>query len=958
MKKLIYLFLALFAITSYGQADFPEGIQISGGQPTVSSTNFLTATDATGLQGKISPNNVPITYTPINYAPSSASIADQLAGIDTRLGQIGNVTAGVTTRVHLTGDNITVTAGTFFASNTTGKGATAAGTPQQTLSNNDDQKQYFTKDVMSVAVASLTTAPPGVYSGQLTVTSDPTPGTSKQRFTIEIYKTNNGGTPIASGITGAPVGNLGVTVVAILDSGLINVVASALTNVGVQGNLASTLTLSTGERLRYHVSAEKVGTDGGAVTMNVYYGTNYNSYYDIPVTFRASNILNDSDVAGQTVANALNTLDTSINTLGDYSNFKPAVTITNDGSYNAFPSIEKASNGDLLTVYRKGVTHLTFDGSIRLKRSTDNGKTWSSESTIITGVGHDYRDPSLTKLANGNIIMSYFDRITSSNILIYTSISTDNGVTFGTPVNLTGYADYGAVSSKVIQLVNGDLLLATYGKSGANGLLNVFKSTNNGTSWSILSNISTDAFGSALKYTEPSLILASNGDIIATVRNDDTAQVARSISTNSGATWSELTDKFAGNSRASMFYSNNVLYTNYRGTDGNAYMRFSSDSGVTFGSAIKLSSNEVGEQNEYSGVTLLRSNTFAYVYSTQNSTATAAYIKVRYLNDPISMGDIPYFQTEGLNSTGSASVAGSFYNNNILGLSGGAINISTNTSNTASNIILKAGNTDRVTILGTGFVGFGKSVPTQVVDVVGNGAFTGFVSVPLMNTQQVRSNSSAGILKLVGGATNYGGSIDVVGTSFGTNNGGINFRAGLAVGESPVVASFDSAGLFNVVGSITATSYSGTATLTGNPTAPTPTAGDNDTSIATTAFVTSAATSGSYTPTISSTVNLGSVTNVSMTYYRVGNLINCSFRFLVNPGTPVAGKVSFKSTLPINKTGGSGVTAVGSGIIETPTLRPVLVKFDSASTIQILYDADITAGSSYGAVNFQYLTTE
>lgn len=551
-------------------------------------------------------------------------------------------------------------------------------------------------------------------------------------------------------------------------------------------------------------------------------------------------ILNESSVAGINTTDALNSLSDEILNKDEFSNFKQASTITNDGLYNAFPSIEKASNGDLLIAYRKGVTHLTFDGSIRLKRSIDNGKTWGSESTIITGVGHDYRDPSIARLANGNLILSYFDRITSSNILIYTSISTDNGVTFGTPVNLTGYADYGAVSSKVIQLGNGDLLLATYGKSGANGLLNVFKSTNNGTSWSILSTISTDVFGVALKYTEPSLILASNGDVIATVRNDNTVQVARAISTDSGATWSALTDKFAGNSRASMFYSNNVLYTNYRGTDGNAYLRFSSDSGVTFGSAIKLTSNELGEQNEYSGVTLIKSNVFAYVYSTQNSTATAAYVKLRYLNDPISMGDIPYFQTEGFNSTGSASVAGSFYNNNILGLTGGDLTISTNASNTASNIILKAGNTDRVTILGTGFVGFGKSGPSQVVDVVGNGAFTGFISAPLINTQQVRSNSSSGILKLVGGAANYGGSIDVIGTSFGTNNGGINFRTGVVAGESPIVASFNSSGLFNVVGNISAASYTGGATLTGTPTAPTATLGTNTTQVATTAFVTGA----------------------------------------------------------------------------------------------------------------------
>lgn len=311
MKKI--LFLLLVTISSYAQTyqNPTFGTVKSMTAPTVSTTPTLGTIEANGTISKIVPNNVPITYTPINYAPSSTSIADQLAGIDTRLGQIGNVTAGVTRRVHLTGDNITVTAGTFFASNTTGKGATAAGTPQQTLSNNDDQKQYFTKDVISVAVAEFTSSPPGLYPGQLTVSSDPTPGTSKQRFTIEIYKCNNGGTPIASGITGAPVGDLGVTVIAILDSGLINVVAGSLTNIGLQGNLASTLTLNTGERLRYHVSAEKIGVDGGAVTMNVYYGSNYNSYYDIPVTFKASNIINDSGVAGINVDNALNTLNTN-----------------------------------------------------------------------------------------------------------------------------------------------------------------------------------------------------------------------------------------------------------------------------------------------------------------------------------------------------------------------------------------------------------------------------------------------------------------------------------------------------------------------------------------------------------------------------------------------------------------------------------------------------------------------
>jgi len=53
MKK-IFLFLSiLISFFSYGQAEFPEGVQIIGGQPTNTTPTFLTATSPTGLQEKI-----------------------------------------------------------------------------------------------------------------------------------------------------------------------------------------------------------------------------------------------------------------------------------------------------------------------------------------------------------------------------------------------------------------------------------------------------------------------------------------------------------------------------------------------------------------------------------------------------------------------------------------------------------------------------------------------------------------------------------------------------------------------------------------------------------------------------------------------------------------------------------------------------------------------------------------
>lgn len=274
---------------------------------TVTSVSFLSTNEADGSVNKIAPINITIPYTPVNYSISNQSIGQHLTGIDTRLGQISSTSAGITQRVYFTADNTTVTAGTFFTSSITGKGTAASGSPSA-LVLGDNTKGYFNKDVISVAQPSATIGYAGTYSGILTVSATPTPVATQQRFTVEIYRTNNGGTPIASGVSGAPTGDLGVTVLAILDSGVINLAAGSITNVPVNGILTQNVTINTGERLRYHVSAAKIGTGGGNVTFGVYYGTSYNSYYDVPVAITTDAVLNKSLVSGVTATDALNTL--------------------------------------------------------------------------------------------------------------------------------------------------------------------------------------------------------------------------------------------------------------------------------------------------------------------------------------------------------------------------------------------------------------------------------------------------------------------------------------------------------------------------------------------------------------------------------------------------------------------------------------------------------------------------
>lgn len=399
MKNYLLLFILIFSVSLQAQTlqnptfgnTTSNTLTLKSNIESVSGSNKIQVQETDGKVNYLQSINIPIPFTPVNYAPSTPTLGAHLGAIDTRLGQIGNTTAGITNRIYFTGDNVTVTAGTFFASNGTGKGTATSGIPTP-LVNGDNQKQYFTKDVISIAQPSATTAPPGNYSGQLTVTSSPTPNGTQQRYTIEIYKTNNGGTPIASGITGAPTGNLGVTVVAILDSGLINLVAGAITNISLNGNLASTLSLATGERLRYHVSAQKVGSGGGNVTMSVLYGSDYNSYYDVTVSQKTSTVINDSGVSGFTASDALNNLNNG--------------KINGTGTINYIPIFTASKTLGDSFIYQ------TTEGIKTGAQNTTFGVGFSVSKFLTAINKHSFDDYSLINTTSGNEGFGVFDAST------------------------------------------------------------------------------------------------------------------------------------------------------------------------------------------------------------------------------------------------------------------------------------------------------------------------------------------------------------------------------------------------------------------------------------------------------------------------------------------------------------------------------------------------------------------
>jgi hypothetical protein len=112
----------------------------------------------------------------------------------------------------------------------------------------------------------------------------------------------------------------------------------------------------------------------------------------------------------------------------------PAIITADDGSVVLFTDKRKNNNSDL-----------PQDIDIVVHRSTDNGKTWSAPTTIAQGTGfkQGFGDVATVKTKTGKIIAIFaagngFAASTVADpIKVYKSESTDNGINWTTPTDIT-----------------------------------------------------------------------------------------------------------------------------------------------------------------------------------------------------------------------------------------------------------------------------------------------------------------------------------------------------------------------------------------------------------------------------------------------------------------------------------------------------------------------------------------
>ena len=220
------------------------------------------------------------------------------------------------------------------------------------------------------------------------------------------------------------------------------------------------------------------------------------------------------------------------------------------GTYQAFPDVCRARNGDLVAVFYAGYGHVSLPsaewkngGRLCLVRSRDEGKIWGEPQVVFDGPNDD-RDPHVALLPDGRLACTFFTlrpapgspRRFEGDGGVRVTYSCDDGQTWG-PAHTLALGWY--VSAPIRALPDGTLLLGVYHMRGADQWGGVLRSTDGGRTWSEPVPIGK---GQKLPLdAETDVIALKDGTVLAALRSSK-VNLHFATSRDRGRTWSKAHD--------------------------------------------------------------------------------------------------------------------------------------------------------------------------------------------------------------------------------------------------------------------------------------------------------------------------------------------------------------------------------------------------------------------------------
>lgn len=209
--------------------------------------------------------------------------------------------------------------------------------------------------------------------------------------------------------------------------------------------------------------------------------------------------------------------------------FSPPQNVSNNSDYSFTPQVAVDSNG---TIYMAWEDDTSSNSRILLTRSTDGGVTFSTPINLSNTSGDSF-NPRIAIGSAGSVNVVWEDD-TPGNTVIMFSHSTNAGVSFSTPINLSNSSADSSTQQIAVDIAGN--IYVVWENDTLNLGIFFSRSTDGGVTFSTPAPVSTNPSGSS----SPQIAVGLNGNVSVAWEDDanSASDISFSDSSNSGATFS------------------------------------------------------------------------------------------------------------------------------------------------------------------------------------------------------------------------------------------------------------------------------------------------------------------------------------------------------------------------------------------------------------------------------------